>query len=136
MIKQKSAGGVVVESNKVLIIHWKSQNTFELPKGAIEKGENERDAAVREVYEETGYKVRIVKRLGKVAFNFIWKDGKTYKKEVAYFLMELAQKRQFNKNLLRHEDFENIWLPIDEAVKKASFEDIKEILKKAKRAIR
>jgi len=131
MINQQSAGGVIVKGNKVLLIHWESRNTFELPKGTIKKNEVKENTAIREVFEETGYKTKIIKLLGKVSFIFDWDDGKKYKKTVWYFLMKLNQEKQFKKSLLAHEDFETLWLPFEKAIKIASFGDIKKILHKA-----
>jgi len=58
--KQKldlSAGLVVIQDNKILLIHptkasWK--NSFSIPKGHVESGEDLIDAAIRETSEETG----------------------------------------------------------------------------------
>ncbi len=53
MILIKSAGGIVSnETNKYLFIFRNGK--WDLPKGKIEKGENSRVAAVREVQEECG----------------------------------------------------------------------------------
>ena len=131
MVNQQSAGGVVVNDNRVLLIHWGSRNTFELPKGTIKKNETKENTAIREVFEETGYKTKIIKLLGKVSFIFDWDDGKKYKKTVWYFLMKLDQEKQFKKSLLAHEDFETLWLPFEKAIKIASFDDIKKILQQA-----
>jgi len=54
--KTKSAGGVVVNTEgKVLVVN-QNGNSWSLPKGHIEIGENELGAAKREIYEESGVK--------------------------------------------------------------------------------
>ena len=54
----EAAGGVVVNSNKErLFIHRFGR--WDLPKGKLEKGESPAEAALREVYEETGLKIKI-----------------------------------------------------------------------------
>ena len=79
----EAAGGLVQHANgKVLFIH--RNNRWDLPKGRIEKGENEIDAAVREVIEETG-----VKRSDR---------KKTSSRYLSYFIKK--QKVQAQKNLL------------------------------------
>lgn len=53
--------GVLIKENKVLLI---SQNFgYSLPGGGIELGENHKDALVRELEEETGYKITVDKIL-------------------------------------------------------------------------
>lgn len=56
MILIKAAGGIVSnETNKYLFIFRNGK--WDLPKGKIEKGENSRVAAVREVQEECGIRI-------------------------------------------------------------------------------
>lgn len=50
--KIKAAGGIVKRKEKYLII--KRNGMWDIPKGRIEKGENKRLAAVREIEEECG----------------------------------------------------------------------------------
>ena len=58
--------GVLVRKNgKLLLVrekHTTAKNLWSFPLGFIEKGENMKDAAVREVREESGYDVRIVRK--------------------------------------------------------------------------
>lgn len=55
-----SAGGIVVFGQKVLLVHQRRTTSWTFPKGHIEDGESEIEAARREVLEETG--------LGELAF--------------------------------------------------------------------
>jgi len=85
-----SSGGVVVDKDKVLIVktkNLKGEEVYTFPKGHIEKGERAEETAIREVYEETGYKCRIIKPLEKVVYWF-YRDKQRVKKEVRWFLME------------------------------------------------
>lgn len=58
---EKDIGGVRVilvrEGRVVLVRHWLSPNVWTLPGGGINKGEHPSDAAIREVWEEVGYKI-------------------------------------------------------------------------------
>lgn len=49
---------IVVRNRRVLLVsHWYAPWAWTLPGGGIDKGESPEDAAMREVYEETGFKV-------------------------------------------------------------------------------
>ena len=64
MAKQKNAeiraaGGIIVRAAKkgpkVLLVHRKRYNDWSFPKGKLDEGEKFKEAALREVMEETGY---------------------------------------------------------------------------------
>lgn len=57
----KAAGGVVDKNGKILLIYRKGR--WDIPKGKLDKGENIKDCAVREVEEETGVKVKIDQKI-------------------------------------------------------------------------
>jgi len=61
----KSAGGVVVNVKGEVIVVDQNGNSWSLPKGHLEAGEDSLSAARREIYEETGVKnLVLVKELG------------------------------------------------------------------------
>ncbi len=65
--KWSSAGGVVVnERGEIAIVLQRGRDErlrWTLPKGRIDAGEDAQTAALREVYEETGLRARIVRPL-------------------------------------------------------------------------
>ena len=84
-----SAGGVVIQDNKVLLRHTKNDR-WVLPKGHVEPEESLRQAAVREVFEEAGIHARIARKLGWVYYEFVF-QGRNLKKKVS----EEADRRRF-----------------------------------------
>lgn len=57
----KAAGGLVLKEGEVLMI-WRLKK-WDLPKGKLDKGEKQKDAAVREVEEECNVKVKMGKKI-------------------------------------------------------------------------
>ncbi len=60
------AQGVVVHEGKVLLVHQKVKRgdiVWNFPGGGVEEGENFEQACLREVLEETGYTVKIIRSL-------------------------------------------------------------------------
>lgn len=58
-----SAGGLIVRKTKILMVQVRNLEghiVWTFPKGHIEKGETEEQTALREVYEETGWKCKIL----------------------------------------------------------------------------
>jgi 8-oxo-dGTP pyrophosphatase MutT (NUDIX family) len=131
VIKKVSAGGVLYHEGKYLVIKWLSQKTVELPKGTIETGETPEVTCVREVLEETGYNVRITHPLNVATFTFKWKDGNTYEKTVHYFLMKRADEALSMPMREEGEDFKNMWVEYDEAIKLLSHDDMREAVERA-----
>ena len=69
---------------KVLAIHRPRYDDWSWPKGKLESGESHRDAAVREVAEETGLRCRTDVELPEIRYS----DRKGRAKRVRYWLME------------------------------------------------
>ena len=62
---RKGARGIVIrEDGKIAIFNKANKHEYKLPGGGIEENENPEDAFYREVAEETGCKVEIIKYLG------------------------------------------------------------------------
>jgi 8-oxo-dGTP pyrophosphatase MutT (NUDIX family) len=65
--KVRAAGGVVVRAHngavEVLLVHRPRYDDWTLPKGKVDEGETDEDAARREVLEETGLRCRLERAL-------------------------------------------------------------------------
>ena len=72
---------------RALLLRKAGEAMWVLPKGTLEPGETDEEAAVREVHEETGLRVKLLRPLTEVRYAFYWPpDGVNVDKTVAYFL--------------------------------------------------
>ena len=112
---QELAGGVVVrkEDGKLLVafVGDKKFSNYILPKGRIEKGESEIDAANREIKEEAGLENLIfIEKLGvKKRLTF----DKTVWNTYHYFLFVTDQKSGVQKLEKGEEDYFLRWFDLD-----------------------
>ena len=128
---EKSAGAVIFrrQGNKIyyLLLHYEAGH-WDFPKGHIEKGETIEETAQREVEEETGIKnIKFVKGFKEWIKYFYKSKNGNVMKIVTYLLAE-TKKREV-KISWEHIGFK--WLPYKEALEQLTFQNSKEILKKA-----
>ncbi len=126
-----SAGGIVQDEDRLLMVKVRNLEGKELwtfPKGHIEKGETAKEAAVREVEEETGYLCEIRKPVDRVQYYF-QRDGALIKKTVTWFLMKPIKKVGA---LDAEEILETEWVSMEEAEKRAVYKSDKSLLAKLK----
>ena len=89
MEKAVSCGGVVIYRKTILLLYKNYRYRYEgwvLPKGTVEKGENHRETAIREVREETGVTGKIIDYIDKSEYSFNTPSG-IVNKEVYWYLM-------------------------------------------------
>ena len=84
----RAAGGLVHRRRadgieEVLLVHRPAYDDWSFPKGKLEAGELEEDAAVREVEEETGLRCRLDRELRTTSY----RDARGRPKTVRYWLM-------------------------------------------------
>jgi 8-oxo-dGTP pyrophosphatase MutT (NUDIX family) len=84
----RSAGGLIVHNDRILLISVMEGRRWQLPKGHIEEGETPEQAAVREVEEETGVTGRIRAPLPGVEYWFVDRRKHRIHKTVDYFLLD------------------------------------------------
>ena len=90
MLHAVSCGGVVIFRGKILLLYKNYKNKYEgwvLPKGTVEEGEDFKETALREVYEESGAKGAIVKFIGTSNYTFTVPED-TVEKEVHWYLIQ------------------------------------------------
>ncbi|MGX1263112.1 8-oxo-dGTP diphosphatase [Rossellomorea marisflavi] len=84
-----SAGVCFNSKNEVLLVRGFNSTKWAIPSGGIERGETPEDCCVREMEEETGYPVRILKKL-KIKTAVV----KDYNVCIHYFLTEVNGNRK------------------------------------------
>ena len=137
MKREFSAGGIVINkqsfsanNGKVLLIKNAALRDpkkayWGFPKGHINQGERSETAAIREIKEETGIEVEMVKKLGDSRYVFT-KEGEKIFKVVVYFLFK------YISGELRPQDLEVLevkWVDSKEALSRLSFKKDQDFLK-------
>lgn len=110
-----AAGGIVVQQGEtplVAVVCLRKRGEWVLPKGKLDDGETPRDAALREVLEETGHVAAIREFLGTLAYPL---GERT--KVVHFWHMEAAAtpSRKLMKDVT-----EVAWLPLEAALQRLS----------------
>ncbi len=127
-----SAGGVVMREgptgSEIVICGRRSDRVWGLPKGTLDEGESLEEAALREVSEETGLEVEIVKKIGVIEYWFTG-DGVRYHKWVHHYLMRATGGSTADHDF-EHDRVE--WKAIDEALKMLTFNNDKNIVRQVK----
>ena len=131
MGKEKSCGAVVFkrhkEGIKYLILHYGAGH-WDFPKGKQETNEKEEQTASREIKEETGIEdVEFVDGFKESVNYFYKRNSETIFKEVAFFLAEAKTEEVTISN----EHMGYAWLSYENAYKKLTFNNAKELLRKA-----
>ena len=85
-IFHESAGAVVIVDGRCLALGRGDEWVF--PKGHLESGERPEQAAIREVREETGLDVRIIRPIGTTRYAFDGPGLGTHRKRVHWFLAQ------------------------------------------------
>lgn len=129
---ERSAGGVVVRSLAgvwhALLIRDPYGN-WSLPKGHIEGGESLREAAAREVEEETGLAPEVVgPKIGTVDWTFGRGRGKVHK----YCTFFLMRSRNGNTSPQLEEGISDCaWLPVPEAAARIAYDNTRSVVLRA-----
>ena len=110
-----AAGGIVLrqeETPLIAVVRLRKRNEWVLPKGKLDDGETPRDAAEREVLEETGHEVSVHEFLG----TLVYESGGRFK-VVHYWRMEAGG----GPSHALMDDVRAVdWLPLDAAVERLS----------------
>ena len=104
--------GIVIKDGKVLMVHDEKRKYYYAIGGAVHVGEKTSEAAVREVYEESGLKVEI-DRLLLVQENFFeMEDGLHHEVAFYYLMKDIGNQKLSGDRVLDFEDEGLEWLSI------------------------
>lgn len=154
MLREISAGGVVIrpspEGWQIAVIEpvkepakgtvpksgkSKSQKLLlALPKGLVDPDEKAEQAAIREVYEETGLRASLVTKLGDIKYVYVrsWGDGQRVFKIVSFYLL-IYQSGTIDEipPEMRIEVKRALWIPLVGATRQLSYSGEKDMVKRA-----
>jgi len=124
------AGGIVVrlelgEPLYLLVTAKKNPQHWIFPKGHVEAGESNSEAAVREVREEAGVEGRALGHIGSLQFSY---EGQSV--HVDYYLV------QFLREVVGTEGRQLRWCGYDEAMRLLCFENARKLLSDAQARVR
>ena len=126
-----AAGGVVMrgseDAREVIVAGRESDRTWVFPKGTPDRGETIEETALREVREESGLDVDIVRPIGTIDYWFAV-PGERVHKIVHFFLM-----RPRGGDVSRHDhEYDEVrWVPVAEARRMLTYDTYRDMLDRA-----
>lgn len=118
---RKVSRAIVINQNKeVLMLKITRDDIFgnatylETPGGGVNENENLKDAVIREVQEECGLNVEIIREIGLVEddYNLIHRHNESY-----YYLVKAVDKTETNREFYETQWIKDmVWINIDELI--------------------
>ena len=129
---EKSCGAIVYKFEKdgqpkILLVKHRYGGHWAFPKGHVEAGESEVETAHREIWEETGLKVRLQEGFRESGE---YSPKPNVMKEVIYFLGEVVSGTEHRQE---KEISELKWLSIEEAERQVTHDNNRKLIEDAKR---
>jgi 8-oxo-dGTP diphosphatase len=111
-----AAGAVVLRKDSVLLVHRPRYDDWSFPKGKLDRGELAPVAAVREVGEETGVRIRLGTPLGSQRY-----PNGDRMKTVFYWHGRVVGDHRVDRYLVNDEIDDVAWVPLRKATKRLSY---------------
>ncbi|MBC8251617.1 MAG: NUDIX domain-containing protein [Candidatus Nitrosopelagicus sp.] len=130
-MKEEISAGIIlfneVKERKFLLLNYPSKH-WDFVKGKMEKGETFHETALRETNEETGITdVEFLDGFKQEIEYYFRADNQDIHKKVIFFL----GKTKTSDVMLSHEHLDFMWLDYEDALKKITYNNAKNLLKKS-----
>lgn len=122
----RAAGAVVLRRDRVLLVHRPAYDDWSFPKGKLDRSELAPVAAVREVGEETGVRIRLGVPLSRQSYP----NGRSTK-VVDYWVGRVVGDPDVSGYVVNAEIDEVDWVPVDKAEKRLSYKRDRVTLREA-----
>jgi len=110
---------------EVALVHREVYEDWGFPKGKLDPGEQLPQTAVREVYEESGFKVRLGRKLGVIKYQV----GEGLDKEVHYWASQVTAKAIAKQKFVPNKEIAKVeWVEAKEALTLLSYEHDQNLL--------
>jgi 8-oxo-(d)GTP phosphatase len=126
-----AAGAVVLRGDEVLLVHRPKYDDWSFPKGKLDRGEHALSAAVREVEEETGLRVRLGRPLSDQHYPV---NGRG--KLVHYWVARVVGDDDVSAYLVNSEIDEVVWVSLERAHEMLTYPRDQKTLKQAQKRSR
>jgi len=133
MIEETSAGALIFRDDPIrltrlyLVLHYPAGH-WDFPKGAVEKGETQEQAAKREIMEETGIRVdSFILGFKKEIEYYYRRQNNLAHKRVIFFLAVTSETKV--RISFEHSGYD--WLTYDQLLRRLTFENAKNVLREA-----
>ncbi len=109
----------------------KPEGTWALPKGLIGPGETPQETALREGWEETGVRARLVSKLGDIRYVYTWEGERVFKIVSFYLACATGGRIGDLPPGMEIEVADTRWLPLAEAPRLLAYRGEREMAERA-----
>jgi 8-oxo-dGTP pyrophosphatase MutT (NUDIX family) len=113
----------------------KPEGSWALPKGLVDEGETSVETALREGFEETGVRARLVTKLGDVRYVYTWKGERVFKIVSFHLARACGGRIGAIPPGMEVEVADARWLPLEEAPKLLAYGGERDMAAKALEAL-